>query len=304
MPSGKKDSENQLLDQFIHQLRVERGLSTNTIVAYSHDLIRFFDFLKRKGVSPVNINQDDLTSFIVEQNMTLSPRSMARCLVSIRMFYRFLVSEGNIESNPARLLGIPKMYQHLPDVLSRDEMDSLLMQPDVTTALGKRDKAIIEMLYATGLRVTELTGLMMHNINLEVGSIRTMGKGSKERVIPMGSKAMNSLKQYLQESRPLLLKKRYSRGGSYLFLNSRGSSMTRQGLWKIIKKYALMAGITKSVTPHTVRHSFATHLLEGGADLRSVQIMLGHADISTTQIYTHVARERLKEIHEKYHPRP
>jgi len=304
MSSGEKDSENQLLDQFIHQLRVERGLSTNTIVAYSHDLIRFFDFLKRKGVSPVHISQDDLTSFIVEQNKALSPRSMARCLVSIRMFYRFLVSEGNIESNPARLLGIPKMYQHLPDVLSRDEMVSLLMQPDITTALGKRDKAIVEMLYAAGLRVSELIGLTMHNINLEVGAIRTMGKGSKERVIPMGSKAMDSLKKYLQESRPLLLKKRYSQGGSYLFLNSRGSPITRQGLWKIIKKYALMAGITKSVTPHTVRHSFATHLLEGGADLRSVQIMLGHADISTTQIYTHVARERLKEIHEKYHPRP
>lgn len=304
MPSGREDSENQLLDQFIHQLRVERGLSTNTIVAYSHDLIRFFDFLKRKGISPVHVRQNDLTSFIVDQNVTLSPRSMARCLVSIRMFYRFLVSEGNIESNPARLLGIPKMYQHLPDVLSRDEMDSLLMQPDITTALGKRDKAIVEMLYATGLRVTELIGLTMHNINLEVGSIRTIGKGSKERVIPMGSKAMDSLKQYLQESRPVLLKKRYVTGRSYIFLNSRGSPITRQGLWKIIKKYALMAGITKSVTPHTVRHSFATHLLEGGADLRSVQIMLGHADISTTQIYTHVARERLKEIHEKYHPRP
>jgi len=229
---------------------------------------------------------------------------MARCLVSIRMFYRFLVSEGNIESNPARLLGIPKMYQHLPDVLSRDEMDSLLMQPDITTALGKRDKAIVEILYATGLRVTELIGLTMYNINLEVGAIRTIGKGSKERIIPMGSKAMDSLKKYLQESRPLLLKKRYATGGSHLFLNSRGSPITRQGVWKIIKKYALMAAITKSVTPHTLRHSFATHLLEGGADLRSVQIMLGHADISTTQIYTHVTGGRLKEIHEKYHPRP
>jgi len=229
---------------------------------------------------------------------------MARCLVSIRMFYRFLVSEGDIESNPARLLGIPKMYQHLPDVLSRDEIDSLLMQPDITTALGKRDKAVIEILYATGLRVTELIGLTMYNINLEVGSIRTVGKGSKERIVPMGSKAVDSLKDYLQKSRPILLKKRYAAGGSRLFLNSRGRPITRQGLWKIIKKYALMAGINKSVTPHTVRHSFATHLLEGGADLRSVQIMLGHADISTTQIYTHVTGERLKEIHEKYHPRP
>jgi len=304
MPIGKDYSENQLLDQFINQLRVERGLSTNTIVAYSHDLISFFDFLKQKGLSPVHISQEDLSSFIAENNTRLSPRSMARCLVSIRMFYRFLVSEGNIESNPARLLGIPKMYQHLPDVLSRDEVDSLLKQPNINTALGKRDKAILEILYATGLRVTELIGLKMHNINLEVGSIRTIGKGSKERIIPMGSKAIDSLKDYLSNSRPSFLKKDLAKAGSYIFLNSRGGHITRQGLWKIIRKYAPMAGITKSVTPHTVRHSFATHLLEGGADLRSVQIMLGHADISTTQIYTHVARERLKEIHEKYHPRP
>ena len=304
MPIGKDYSENQLLDQFINQLRVERGLSTNTIVAYSHDLISFFDFLTQKGLSPVHISQEDLSSFIAENNTRLSPRSMARCLVSIRMFYRFLVSEGNIESNPARLLGIPKVYQHLPDVLSRDEVDSLLKQPNINTALGKRDKAILEILYATGLRVTELIGLKMHNINLEVGSIRTIGKGSKERIIPMGSKAIDSLKDYLSNSRPSFLKKDLAKAGSYIFLNSRGGHITRQGLWKIIKKYALMAGITKSVTPHTVRHSFATHLLEGGADLRSVQIMLGHADISTTQIYTHVARERLKEIHEKYHPRP
>lgn len=304
MPIGKDYSENQLLDQFINQLRVEKGLSANTIVAYSHDLINFFDFLKQKGLSPVQISQEDLSSFIAENNTRLSPRSMARCLVSIRMFYRFLVSEGNIESNPARLLGIPKVYQHLPDVLSRDEVDSLLKQPNINTALGKRDKAILEILYATGLRVTELIGLKMHNINLEVGSIRTIGKGSKERIIPMGSKAIDSLKDYLSNSRPSFLKKDLAKAGSYIFLNSRGGHITRQGLWKIIRKYAPMAGITKSVTPHTVRHSFATHLLEGGADLRSVQIMLGHADISTTQIYTHVARERLKEIHEKYHPRP
>jgi integrase/recombinase XerD len=300
----KDYSEHQLLDQFIYQLRIERGLSANTVAAYSHDLIRFFDFLKQRGVSPAHVSQEDLTSFIIKQNMKLSPRSMARCLVSIRMFYRFLVSEGNIASNPARLLGIPKMYQHLPNVLSRDEVDSLLMQPDISTPLGKRDKAIIELLYATGLRVTELIDLKMHNINLEVGFIRTIGKGSKERIIPMGSKAVSSLKDYLYQGRPILLKKRSAAGVSRIFLNSRGKPITRQGLWKIIKKCALMAGITKSVTPHTIRHSFATHLLEGGADLRSVQIMLGHADISTTQIYTHVARERLKEIHEKYHPRP
>jgi len=301
MPVKKYYPEDQLLDQFINQLKVERGLATNTILAYNHDLIKFFDFLKQRGVSPIQISQEDLLSFIAEKKTQLSPRSLARCLVSIRMFYRYLVSEGKIDSNPGRLMGIPKMYQHLPDVLSRDEVEALLLQPDTHTILGKRDKAILEILYATGLRVTELIGLKMTNINLETGYIRTIGKGSKERIVPMGTKAIDSLKEYLKNGRPSFLKKGKF---PYLFLNSRGMPMTRQGLWKIIKNYALKAGITKTVTPHTVRHSFATHLLEGGADLRSVQIMLGHSDISTTQIYTHVARERLKEIHEKYHPRP
>jgi integrase/recombinase XerD len=301
MPTTKDYSEDQLLDQFINQLRVERGLASNTIVAYNHDLINFFDFLKQRRVSPIQISQEDLVSFIAEKETQLSPRSLARNLVSIRMFYRFLVSEGKIESNPARLLGIPKMYQHLPDVLSRDEVEVFLLQPDTHTVLGKRDKAMLELLYATGLRVTELISLKMSNINLEAGYVRTIGKGSKERVVPSGTKAIDSLKEYLKNGRPSLLEKG---GFSYLFLNSKGRPMTRQGLWKIIRKYALKAGIAKTVTPHTVRHSFATHLLEGGADLRSVQIMLGHSDISTTQIYTHVARERLKEIHEKYHPRP
>ncbi len=293
--------EDELLDQFIDHLRVERGLATNTILAYNRDLVDFLDFLRRRGVSPIQISQRDLLSFLGEKKTRLSPRSLARNLVSIRMFYRFLVSEGRIEVNPARLMAIPKLYRHLPDVLSRDEAETLLLQPDTTTMAGKRDRAILELLYATGLRVTELIGLRMTNINLEAGYIRTMGKGAKERIIPMGTKAIDSLKEYLANSRPSLLK----RGEfPHLFLNTRGRPMTRQGLWKIIRNYALKAGIARTVTPHTLRHSFATHLLEGGADLRSVQIMLGHADISTTQIYTHVARERLKEIHEKYHPRP
>lgn len=301
MPVDKDYSVDQLLDQFINQLKVERGLAINTLVAYNRDLINFFDFLKQKKISPIQVNQDDLLAFIAEKKTQLSPRSLARCLVAIRMFYRFLVSEGKIESNPARLMSIPKMYQHLPDILTRDEVETFLSQPDTHTILGKRDKAMLELLYATGLRVTELIGLKMTNINLEAGYIRTFGKGSKERIIPMGAKAIDSLKGYLADGRPFSLKKgKYP----YLFLNSIGRPMTRQGLWKIIKKYALKAGINKTVTPHTVRHSFATHLLEGGADLRSVQIMLGHSDISTTQIYTHIARERIKEIHEKYHPRP
>jgi len=297
----KDSSEYQLLDQFMNQLRVERGLSANTIVAYNHDLITFFDFLNQRGAAPLQITQDDLVSFVAEKRPQLSARSLARCLVSIRTFYRFCVTEGKIESNPARLLGIPKLYQHLPNILNRDEVEALLSQPDPQTDLGRRDKAMLELLYATGLRVTELVGLKINNINLEAGFIRTMGKGSKERIIPMGTKALDALKEYLQDSRPSFLQKGKL---PYLFLNRRGKPLTRQGFWKILKQYALKAGITRKVSPHTLRHSFATHLLEGGADLRSVQIMLGHADISTTQIYTHVARERLKEIHEKYHPRP
>lgn len=300
MPKQEETSQYYLLDQFMNQLKVERGLSANTLAAYSHDLLTFFDFLGRKGVAPLEVTQDDLIAFVGEKRPHLSARSLARCLVSIRMFYRFCVSEEKIETNPARLLGIPKLHQHLPDILSRDEVEALLSQPDVQTVLGKRDKAMLELLYATGLRVTELINLRVNNINLDAGFVRTMGKGSKERIVPMGSQAMDALRQYLGGGRASLLKKG---GSSCLFLSSRGRSMTRQGFWKIIKGYALKAGIVRRVTPHTLRHSFATHLLEGGADLRSVQVMLGHSDISTTQIYTHVAREKLRSIHEKYHPR-
>ena len=301
MHGGKENSEDQLLDEFIGHIKVEKGLSANTIVAYNRDLLTFFEFLETRGITPLQVGQNDLVSFVTEKRPQLAARSLARCLVSIRMFYRFCVTEGKITANPARLLGIPKLYQHLPNILSRDEVESLLSQPDDQTVLGKRDKAMLEILYATGLRVTELIGLRMHNINLGAGFIRTLGKGSKERIIPMGGEAIGALKEYLQNGRSALLQKSTS---PYLFVTGRGRPMTRQGFWKIIKHHALKAGIASRVTPHTLRHSFATHLLEGGADLRSVQIMLGHSDISTTQIYTHVARERLKEVHEKYHPRP
>lgn len=299
---NKKDhAEDLLLDQFLNYVKVEKGLATNTIVAYNNDLINFLKFLKRKGISVLQVNQSTLISFISEESKRLSPKSMARSLASIRMFYRFLISEGTIEHNPTSLMSIPKMYQYLPDVLTRNEVDALLKQPVIHTVLGKRDKAILELLYATGLRVTELTSLKINNINMESGYVRTLGKGSKERIIPMGSKSIDSIKEYLNSARGELLK---NQRFSNIFLNSRGKPLTRQGIWKIIKNYTLKACINKTVTPHTLRHSFATHLLEGGADLRSVQIMLGHSDIATTQIYTHVARERLKMIHEKYHPRP
>ena len=290
-----------LADQFINHLRVERGLADNTIQSYSRDLLRFFQFLEGRKRSPLRATQDDIMNYMGTLQKDLSARSCARSLSALKMFFRFLVTEGRIESSPARLLGAPKLPRRLPGVLTRDEVDVLLAQPDPSNQRGHRDKAMLELLYATGLRVSELVGLQMSNINLEAGYVRMVGKGSKERMVPMGTKAMEVLKAYLSEARGRLLKNKSS---SSLFLNSRGATLTRQGFWKIIKKYGKKAGIRKEITPHKLRHSFASHLLEGGADLRSVQVMLGHADISTTQIYTHITRERLKQIHEKYHPRP
>ena len=290
-----------LADQFINHLRVERGLSENTIQSYSRDLMRFFQFLEKRKLSPLLVTQDDIFEYVGTLSAVLSVRSTARNISALKMFFRFLVSDGKIESSPARLLNTPKLEQRLPEILSQKEVELLLSTPDISKPLGQRDKAMLEVLYATGLRVSELVGLNISNINLDAGYVRTVGKGSKERMVPMGSKALEALKDYLSDGRTGLLKKQSS---SFLFLNSRGRHMTRQGFWKIIKRYGLAAGIKKVITPHIMRHSFASHLLEYGADLRSVQVMLGHADISTTQIYTHITRERLKKIHEKYHPRP
>ena len=297
----KAQNKDVLADQFISHLRVERGLADNTIQSYSRDVLRFFQFLEGRKRSPLHATQDDIMDYMSILQKALSIRSCARNLSALKMFFRFLVSEGKIQGSPARLLGAPKLPRKLPAVLTLDEVDMLLSQPDPSNQRGQRDKAMLELLYATGLRVSELVGLQMSNINLEAGFVRMVGKGSKERMVPMGTKALEVIKGYLSEARGKLLKNKSS---SYLFLNSRGASLTRQGFWKIIKKYGKKAGIRKKITPHKLRHSFASHLLEGGADLRSVQVMLGHADISTTQIYTHITRERLKQIHEKYHPRP
>jgi len=290
-----------LVDQFINHLRVERGLADNTIQSYSRDLIRFFRFLESRGLPPHHVTQDDMMDYMSTLSGVLSAGSSARNLSALKMFFRFLVSDGKIESNPARLLNAPKPPLRLPNVLGPHEVESLLSQPDISAHRGQRDRAMLELLYATGLRVSGLIGLRVSNINLEAGYVVTVGKGSKERLVPMGTKAREALKDYLADGRLRILKKKSS---PYLFLNLRGRPMTRQGFWKIIKQYGLVAGIKKKITPHSLRHSFASHLLECGADLRSVQIMLGHADISTTQIYTHVTRERLKQIHEKHHPRP
>ena len=298
----KNNHQSDLLaDQFINHLRVERGLAENTIQSYSRDLIRFLRFLEERRISPLHVTQGDIMDYMSGLEGDLSIRSAARNLSALKMFFRFLVSDGRIESSPARLLNTPKLPSRLPSVLSRHEVELLLSQPDISNQLGQRDRAMLELLYATGLRVSELVGLRMVNLNMEAGYVRTIGKGSKERMVPIGAKAQEALKDYLSDGRIGLLKKRTS---SYLFLNSRGRHLTRQGFWKISRGYGTKAGIQKRITPHGLRHSFASHLLECGADLRSVQVMLGHADISTTQIYTHITRERLKQIHEKYHPRP
>jgi len=291
-----------LLDQFLNYLVVERGLSPNTLDSYSRDLIKYLEYLSRKGIKDINETSDlTVISFFTSLKKDgLSNRSIARNLSSIKMFYKFLAEDHHIKSNPTLNIETPKRESKLPQVLSMEEVDSLLKIPDRNTPLGLRDAALLELLYATGLRVSEIISLPLNNINLEAGYLIAYGKGSKERLVPIGEVAQNLIKEYLEKARPALLKKKQS---NYLFITRRTKPMTRQGFWKLIKKYALAAGIKKNIFPHTLRHSFASHLLERGADLRSVQIMLGHSDISSTQIYTHVTTERLKKIHNQYHPR-
>ena len=292
---------DNLADQFINYLRIERGLADNTIQSYSRDLNRFFQYLEERALSPLRLSQDQIMEYVFLIGSGLSARSVARNISTIKTFFRFLSAEGTIKNNPARLLETPRIARRLPQILNQGEVDRLISQPDSSKARGQRDRAMLEILYATGLRVSELVGLKVLSVNLEAGYVRTLGKGSKERAVPIGEKAGEAVKHYLANGRLQLAKKTNS---PYLFLNSRGHPLTRQGFWKIIKKYGREAAISKKITPHGIRHSFASHLLEAGADLRSVQVMLGHADIATTQIYTHVTRERLKELHERCHPRP
>jgi len=290
------------IDLFLQMLAVEKGLARNTLEAYSRDLNRLANFLAGRGKIRWEESETlDLRSYVVWlRDHKLSDRSVARHVVSMRQFYRFLEKESVIEQNPVPDLFFPTSARRLPRFLSREEMEKLLHQPNDTTAIGARDQTMIELLYATGLRVSELVRLQPHQMNLEGDYLSVKGKGGKVRLVPFGSWAKERLSQYLKMARPKLLK---GRSSPFLFVTRSAKPLSRQGFWKLIKGYALAAGIEKRVTPHTLRHSFATHLLEGGADLRSVQSMLGHADISTTQIYTHVTPGRLKEAHRKYHPR-
>ncbi len=292
----------EFLDQFLHYLVVEKGLSKNTIDAYSHGLNRFLDYLKKKGIQEIpRVNKFDVRAFLLAlKQKGLSTKSVVRNLVAIRSLFQFLIREGILETNPIETLESPKIPKTLPEILTLKEVEQLLEQPNPQTPMGMRDRAMLEVLYATGMRVSELTHLPMNQVNLEGGYVLVFGKGSKERIIPLGSEAMKWVALYLKGAREKLAKRKES---PFLFISRMGRGMSRQQFWKHIKAYGRRAGIQKRITPHLLRHSFASHLLEGGADLRSVQMMLGHVDISTTQIYTHVTGERLKKVHQRYHPR-
>lgn len=291
-----------MLDQFLHYLTVEKGLSDNTIEAYHHDVGRFLGHLREKEIQDFSrVDRVNLRAFLAGlRRQGLSTRSIARNQAALRTFFRFLLLEGKLESNPAEDLESPKTDRNLPEILTLREVEELLEQPDLKTPLGIRDRAMLETLYATGIRVSELTQLSIHQVNLEGGYALIYGKGSKERIVPLGSEAIQWITHYVQGVRTGLLRGKESPS---LFLGRSGKGMSRQRFWKSLKGYGQKAGIRKRMSPHLLRHSFASHLLERGADLRSVQMLLGHADISTTQIYTHVTGERLKKVHKKYHPR-
>jgi integrase/recombinase XerD len=291
-----------LADQYVNYLVFEKGLSEKTIESYTSDLSRHLDFLKQQGVKTIADADTPLIlkHLIALRDAGLGAKSCARHLITLRGFYKFLAQEKIIDYNPAKLIDLPKSGLKLPDVLTVAEVNLLLAVPHTGKPLEKRNAAMIELLYAAGLRVSELVNLKLLDVNLEAGFVRMLGKGSKERVVPIGMWAKEKIDDYINTARPVLLKNHMS---PYLFVARAGKPMTRQGFWKLLKQYALKAGIQKKITPHSLRHSFASHLLEGGADLRAVQIMLGHVDISTTQIYTHIAREHLRKMHKKYHPR-
>ncbi len=287
------------IQNFIDYISIEKRHSKNTVDCYRRDLLRFIKSLKGKAVE--SATPSDFRVFILKLGEEgLSARSQARCLSSLKSFYNFLESESLIHENPLETIESPRLWRKLPNIMSLRDVESLLACPDDNKPQGTRDKAMLELLYACGLRVSELVSLKVSDLNLEVGYLKTFGKGNKERLIPLGKKAQSALNAYLGKARVALLK---GKNSPDLFLSHRGQRMTRQGFWKIIKSYARQANIKVQVSPHILRHAFATHLLERGADLRSVQQMLGHSDISTTQIYTHILQRQMKDIFDKYHPR-
>jgi integrase/recombinase XerD len=295
------DNDIVLVERFLDALWLERGLSENTLTAYRSDLLGLSQWLQRQEADLLRAGRADLLGYLqqrVEQGA--KPRSSARLLSSIRRFYHFLVRERQLSEDPSARIDAPKLGRSLPKSLTEEEVEALLAAPDPGSLLGMRDRAMLEVLYASGLRVSELVGLTLSQLNLQQGLVKVIGKGNKERLVPLGEEALGWVERYLREARGLLLGAMQS---DVLFPSRRGSAMTRQAFWQLIKRYALQAGISKPLSPHTLRHAFATHLLNHGADLRVVQLLLGHSSLSTTQIYTHVARERLKEMHARHHPR-
>lgn len=286
---------------FLGYARVEKGLAENTVSAYGRDLAKFLAFAGKQKLDLTSVRRDDVVDFLGSlYRQKLDSRSVARHLVTLRNFFRFALSEGHIKDDPTLNLESPKVWKTLPSYLSLEEVDRLLALPDAAMLLGSRDKAMIELLYSTGLRVSELVGLRAGDLDLQSGCVRCIGKGDKERLVPVGKQAVAAVQQYLRDCRPRLVR---GHPTPYLFVNRRGGKLSRVGFWKILRAYGKRAGLRGRLTPHKLRHSFATHLLERGADLRSVQLMLGHADISTTQIYTHVIQERLKQVYKAHHPR-
>jgi len=291
---------NDQIALFLNHLSVERGLAENTLAAYRRDLESLARYLAAKHVSFDAVTTDHLVRYMMQQkDRGLSSGSIARALVATKVFYRFLYREGLMEKDVTSVMDSPRLWRRLPSVLSVEEVDDLLGAPS-QRRLGIRDRAILEVLYATGARVSEVAGLQMDSINFEFGYLRCMGKGSKERIVPVGRRALAATERYVRQVRPRLVGASPTQA---LFLSRRGAPLGRESIWRLVKKYALRAGIGKNISPHTLRHSFATHLLHAGADLRAVQEMLGHADIATTQLYTHVDGDRLKAVHKPYHPR-
>jgi integrase/recombinase XerD len=292
---------DQSLIDYLDHLRVERGLSENTLSAYGRDLGKLVDFAREKKRPALSLRQGDLTEFVARlREQGLGPRSQARAIHAIRGFFRYGVREGLIDNDPMENLRAPRAFHALPRYLTPDQVETLLAAPDVEKPLGLRDRAILEVMYATGLRASEVVGLPATSVDMDLGIVRVFGKGQKERLVPLGRVARDWVRRYLDEARGGLTK---GRTVPTLFVNHRGRPLSRMGLWGIVRRHGVTAGVERILTPHVLRHSFASHLLERGADLRSLQAMLGHADISTTQIYTHVTRERLRQLYDQYHPR-
>lgn len=292
----------QLVENYLIHLKVERGLAQNTLDSYRRDLAKFVAYLRNQGVhNPGDVDRGQIISFMEDlHNNGKAASTVSRNLAAIRSFYGFLTRENLVEDNPSRQLDSPKIPKRLPYILSVAQVTRLLDQPNAKTPAGLRDKAMLELLYATGIRVSELVDLNYGDVNLDMGFMRCLGKGSKERIVPLGRSAIDAIHSYLVHGRPKMLRNHQE---TAVFLNVHGRRLTRQGFWKILKKYVREAGFKGEITPHTLRHSFATHLLENGADLRSVQEMLGHSDISTTQVYTQVTSNRLRDVYQQYHPR-